>query len=103
MSAFGSFALRVRGFGNITVAAASAAVDLTALIPSGGGIGARVCIVSSTAAFWRSGKTSPTAVTTDAVVPANTPMVFDLPPGHRYVAAIQVSAGGSLTVYVLDN
>lgn len=96
------YALRVNGFGNITVGAASSSVDLTSLIPASG-IGARVMLVASTTSYWNSGKTAPTVTSADKILPANVPVVFDLPPGHRFVAALQVAAGGFLTVYVLAN
>lgn len=60
----------------------------------------RVLIVSATAHFVRFG-TNPTAVNTDFVLPANTPMQFSFVPGDK-VAVITHNGTGHVTIVDLD-
>lgn len=60
----------------------------------------KVCLICATAACrYRTG-TSPTAVATDAYLPANEPRLIPVTPGDK-IAAIQESAGGKLNIVEL--
>lgn len=77
---------------NITVAGTSAATT-NAFGPTTKAIR----VVSTTAAYIALA-TTPTADTTGIVVPANTPMFIVLPSAGLKLAALQVSAGGVMSV-----
>jgi hypothetical protein len=56
----------------------------------------KVRVVATTAAYIRIGS-SPTAVTTDPYLPADSPEYFTCAPGEK-VSAVQVASGGTLHV-----
>jgi len=73
----------------VTVGAASASQSV--------GSATRILMTSTTDCHIRFGTSSVVAVTTDWLLPAKTPVIFDIENGKTYFAAIQDSAAGTIT------
>ena len=94
MQAYGPY----RILGHVSVAVGGTSADEPIPLPSG-----KVLLVSTVNACWETGVDSATAVITGKYLPANTPIAFEIPPTHNFIAAIEPVAAtdGVLSVYSL--
>lgn len=86
---------------SITTGAASAGASIPLM--SSGEVPRYVRVAATVAAHVRFGKTSATAVATDALIQPGDSQVFHIPSGYDYVAAIQNASSGKVIVTPMEN